>query len=283
MRPTLIPTMTVAIITFCVIGTAAQDGGSGQQAQMAQRRAGGSRQVPDAPVVKPTYTKAVKVSERALASLMAWRLRDGGNILENNRQELGETPEFKTAQGYLKACHGEYNDAIAVLQSASNSNKADPAPPYYHGLTLWWQEKYDAAESAWKTSRDRAQRLVDENALDSRAQHYLGAALVHLKSYAPGREALGKAADFEISTELVNYEIGLSYFLEERWQQAVDSLDLLAKADPRFAHLYFYRGIAWGQLDRKDKMMNDMEQFIALAPDSPEARTANAYLSAGAR
>jgi regulator of sirC expression with transglutaminase-like and TPR domain len=71
--------------------------------------------------------------------------------------------------------------------------------------------------------------------------------------------------------------------LEEKWPDAVAAIDALAAGDPKFAHLYFYRGLAWGKLDRKDKMLVDMDQFVKLAPNAPEAAIAGTYLAAAKR
>ena len=40
-----------------------------------------------------------------------------------------------------------------------------------------------------------------------------------------------------------------------------------------------YRGLAEDKLGRKDNLINDLDQFVRLAPNSPEAETARAILS----
>ena len=61
---------------------------------------------------------------------------------------------------------------------------------------------------------------------------------------------------------------------------AKNSFDDVHELDPRYAHLYFYRGLASEKLGRKDSLLADLDQFVKLAPNSPEAKTAKAILSA---
>jgi tetratricopeptide (TPR) repeat protein len=220
------------------------------------------------------------VSERALASLLAWKLKQGSNILENNREELGETPEFKAALGYLKACQGAYDEAKRLLTAARDANPTDPAPAHYLGETLRWQRKHDAAREAWKAAHDRAKALVKKDPNDARAQYYLGVAQLRREKFSAARVALTAAAEAAFDSKLISFQMGLSYLLDSKWQLATEAFTELEKADPKFAHLYFYRGVAWGRRDRKDLMLNDMENFLALAPNAPEADIARTYLAA---
>ena len=66
--------------------------------------------------------------------------------------------------------------------------------------------------------------------------------------------------------------------MQENWKAAKSSFDAVHELDPRFAHLYFYRALAWDKLGRKDQAINDLDQFVRLAPNSNEAKTARAIL-----
>ena len=54
-------------------------------------------------------------------------------------------------------------------------------------------------------------------------------------------------------------------------------------ADSGFAHAYYYRGLCWDKLGRKDKMLSDLDRFVSLAPNAPEAERAAAILQAAGR
>jgi tetratricopeptide (TPR) repeat protein len=280
MTPKTALILTVAIITGFATGATAQGGGSGQQTPPVQRRAPVARRSPDPPAAQPAYSEAVQLSERALTALVAWKLQEANDILENSRPELGETPEFKTALGYLTACRGEYDEAVVLLNAAKTAKPGDPAPAFYLGETQRWRRQHDSARAAWDTAFDRARALIQTNDLDARGHYYMGAAELRRENFASARAALSAAGDAEFDAELVSYQIGLTNTLDKKWEQAIDAFDGLARVDPKFAYLYFYRGVAWGKRNRKDLMLIDMEQFLALAPDAPEADVARTYLSA---
>jgi hypothetical protein len=37
------------------------------------------------------------------------------------------------------------------------------------------------------------------------------------------------------------------------------------------AYAYYYRGLSAGEIGRKDLMVNDLDRFLAMAPNAPEA------------
>jgi tetratricopeptide (TPR) repeat protein len=231
----------------------------------------------------PARSKAERISDRALASLLAWRVPPAENLLSKNEKTLSATPEYKTALGYLRAIQGNAEQGIALLQDAAKAKPDDPAPKYYLGEVQHWRQKPDAATSAWKAARGLAKTLVDANAEDAYAQFYLGAAQVRLKQFGAARSALEAARKTGVDPALIDYQLGLSYVFEENWQDAVTAFDAVAARDARFAHLYFYRGLAWDKLDRKDKMLNDWSSFVGLAPTAPESAIAQTMLAAAKR
>jgi tetratricopeptide (TPR) repeat protein len=231
----------------------------------------------------PARSKAERISDRALASLVAWKIAPAENLLSKNEKSLSATPEYKTALGYLRAIQGTTDEGIPLLQEAADAKSSDPAPQFYLGEVQHWRQRPEAAATAWRAARQRAKAVVKDNAADANAQYFLGAAQVRLTQFGPARKALEAAREGGFEPALVGYQLGLSYVLEERWQDAVNSFDALAEIDPNFAHLYFYRGLAWSKLDRKDKMLIDMDRFVELAPDAPEAVIAGTYLAAAKR
>jgi tetratricopeptide (TPR) repeat protein len=107
-----------------------------------------------------------------------------------------------------------------------------------------------------------------------------GSCEVRLKQFVSGTDRARAGPRRWFDPVLVDYQTGLSYILEEKWQLAVESFDKVIAADSKFAHAYFYRGQAFGKLDRKDKMLVDLDLFVKLAPNSPEATIARANAGA---
>jgi len=230
------------------------------------------------PPPPPPLTKAERIADRAIALLAGWKVKAAENLLTANEQELGTTPEYRAALGYLQAAQGKWDQATGSLRGAAADKSIDPAPQYYLGETMSWRKKPADADTAWKAARTRATAQVEARATDARAQYYLGAARARVKQFAQARTALEQARTLGFDPVLVDYQTGFSYILEDKWQQSVEWFDKVIAKDAKFAHAYFYRGLAYGKLDRKDKMLFDMNLFVTYAPTAPEATIARLYL-----
>jgi len=238
---------------------------------------------PTAAPAPPPPTKAERIADRAIALLAGWKVKAAENLLAANEQELGTTPEYRGALGYLQAAQGKWDQATASLRAAAADKPTDPAPQYYLGETMSWRQKPADVGTAWKAARTRATAQVEALPTGARAQYYLGAAQARLKQFAPARTALEQARTAGFDPVLVDYQTGLSYTLEEKWQQAVQSFDKVIATDAKFAHAYFYRGLAHGKLGQKDRLLVDLDLFIKLAPNAPKAGIAKATLAAARR
>jgi tetratricopeptide (TPR) repeat protein len=259
MRSAILSTAALVLIATAAGPLAAEEGGASQ-------------------------TQARKISDRVIANLNSWKTNSAASILEKNQAKLGDSPEYKTAFGLLRAEQGEYGEAVALLKEAARGDTADPAPEYYRGEVLYWQKKYGDADKAWQEALARAKTLVTADPDDARAQYYYGASLNRQKQTAAALEALGKALDGGFKpAAMVHFQIGFAHLFDKKWQQAKEAFDKAATADERFAPLYYYRGLAWDQLGRKDNMLIDMDEFVRLAPNAPEADKAKALLQASGR
>jgi len=231
-----------------------------------------------------TQTEAELVRDRAISKLVAWRTKSAQAIL-NKATKYEESQPWLTAEAFLMATYGIGQDeetvaqALVILLKQAKKSPDDPVSEFYRGEVLKWLEESDKAKTAWKNAKDRARALVSASSKDARAQFYLGASLVRLKSPDEARKALKKASKFGFNKPMVDFQIGLTYLIQENWKAAKNSFDAVHELDPRYAHLYFYRGLAADKLGRKDSLLADFDQFVKLAPNSPEAKTARAILS----
>ena len=229
--------------------------------------------------------EAESVRDRAISKLVAWRPKSAQAILQKETK-YEETQPWLTAEAFLMATYGigqdgdTVNKGLGILDKQAKKTTADPVSEFYRGEVLKWLEQTDKAKAAWQNAKDRAAALVKKSSRDGRAQFYLGASLVRLNQPDEARKALKKAQRLDFDKPMVDFQIGLTYLLQENWKAAVKSFDDVHELDPRYAHLYFYRGLAWEKLGRTDNFLIDLDQFVKLAPNSPEAKTANALLAA---
>jgi len=233
--------------------------------------------------------KAQEVANRALSELAAWKTWCARKYLENQQEKFGSTPEFQTAWALLEIQEGTADENAMVesgtagLSKMSRNKNVDAIASYYYGEVLYQQDKRNQANSAWQAAAASASALVEKDPTDATAQFYLGAALVRNKRFEEAREALRLAARGGFNEAMVNYQIGLSYLFAESWSEAKEAFDLGLAVEPRFAPMYFWRAMAEDKLGHKDKMLIDLDQYVKLAPNGPEAGKARAVLKSAGR
>lgn len=66
----------------------------------------------------------------------------------------------------------------------------------------------------------------------------------------------------------------------EKWEQAVQDLEKAVKLDPMEPYNHYYLGVAYSKQKRPDKMVEHLQMFLKLAPNSPEAPKCRALLRA---
>jgi len=226
---------------------------------------------------------ADSVRDRSISKTVAWRPKSAETILRDH-PEHEKTQPYLTAEAFLMATYGVGQDeklvseALEILTTQAGKDRQDPVSEFYRGQVLAWTDQKEKARTAWQNAKQRAEALVKKNSRDGRAQYYLGASLVMLRQPVQARKALKKALKADWNKPMVDFQNGLSYFLQENWKAAKSSFDNVHELDPRYAHLYFYRGLAWDKLGQKDRLLDDLDQFVKLAPNSNEAKTARAIL-----
>jgi tetratricopeptide (TPR) repeat protein len=221
---------------------------------------------------------AAAVGDTALRDLASWKHAAAKTYLESKQPAHGSSASFKTAWGLMLAEQGKLDEALAQLGAASSASPKDPASEFFRGEIHAWRRSNEQATAAWEKARDRAKAQVETSAEDARARYYLGAALVRLRKYQEARTELTKAEEKGFPKALVRLQKGISFLFERKWQEAVTALDAAIAADANLAHAYYYRGRAWKELDRSDKMFTDLDRFLRLAPDAPEASVARSLM-----
>jgi tetratricopeptide (TPR) repeat protein len=233
---------------------------------------------------------AQAVANQAIAELSAWKNEAARKTLQASKSKFGMTPELQTAWALLEVQEGESGtDAAAVtkglksLDQTTKASPADAAASYWRGEILYRQNKRTDAGAAWQAAAKSAGDAVKKDPNNATAQFYLGASLVRSKQYEDARKALRLAVRGGFDEPMVNHQIGLSYLFAEQWQEAKEAFDLGLSVDPRYAPMYFWRAMAWDKLGRKDNMLIDLDQYVKLAPNGPDAGKAKALLKAAGR
>lgn len=226
----------------------------------------------------PTPTPVPPAAEQPLRSLLAWQPEAARQTLEAKQASEGGTPSFKAAWGMLRAEEGKFDEALTNLNAAITGAPKDPLPEFLKGEVLYAQKKMNDAKGAWQKAHDKAKAQLTADPQDKRARYFQGAALVRLRKPADARAVLEPllAAGFDVP--LVRFQIGLSHVLGESWQAAKEQFDAVLTADPYYAYAYYYRALAWKGLKKGAEMSVDLDRFVRLAPNAPEAGYARSLL-----
>lgn len=172
----------------------------------------------------------------------------------------------------------KYGEAISRLRKATELAPSDPAPHVYLGEVLLHDRKSGEADAAFRKAAELAQAQGGQS-----GDYYLGVARQRLRQYDEAVASLEKARGADPGNALIPYQIGVTRAFQEQWQPALDHLNKAVEMDSGLAYAYYYRGLAAEKLGRKDLLINDMERFVALAPNAPEAERAKAILRAAKR
>ena len=216
------------------------------------------------------------VLDAALAKLARWRHAEVRTQLAGKEGD----PGLAAAWGLLLVEEGRLDEGIGKLRQAAGGSPGDPAPAYWLGEALLMHEDLSGATAAWKDAASRASAALSRQPQDARAAFYLGAARVRLKSFSEAREALETAAAGGWDPAMVSYQKGLSHAFAAQWQDAIQDLTATVETDPTYAHAWYYRALSWDKVHRTDRMLQDLERFVQLAPDAPEAERARSILAA---
>jgi len=219
----------------------------------------------------------------ALTELARWRSAPAREQLEAAGAASSQDAALRSAWGVLLVVEGKTGDAMSALNQALALDATNFQAHFYRGEALLGQKKHGEAKAEWQEARSRASNRLEARSDDATALFVLGAARVRLQQYDAAREALQAAGSAGFDTAMVKYQMGLSHAFQQQWQESVDLLNAALGADSGFAHAYYYRGLCWDKLGRKDKMLSDLDRFVSLAPNAPEAERAMAILQAAGR
>ncbi len=196
------------------------------------------------------------------------------------RDTLGRFMDQAEANAYVAAAYGrvleqekKYGDAESRLRKATELAANEPAPWVYLGEVYLRQRREGDADNAFRKAADLAKAKGGSD-----AAYYLGIAQQRLKQYDAAVSTLEGAR--APAPALAPYQIGVTLAFQEKWQPAADQLTRAISMDSGLAYAYYYRGLTQEKLGRKDLLIADMERFLTLAPNAPEAERARAILRA---
>jgi tetratricopeptide (TPR) repeat protein len=187
--------------------------------------------------------------------------------------QAGSNAYVAMAMGRVLEQEKKYGEAEGQLRKATELAANDPAPFVYLGEVYLRQRNDGAANEAFRKAADLARAKSGSD-----SAYYLGVAQQRLRQYDEAISTFQGARAPEPA--LIPYQIGVTQAFKENWAAAAEQLGKAIEMDSGLAYAYYYRGLAQEKMGRKDLLVNDMERFLAIAPNAPEADRAKAILRA---
>lgn len=209
------------------------------------------------------------------ADRLLWEYKTGQarSVLQAVAGQADQNGPVSAALGRVSEQEKKYGEAESRLRKATELSPSDPAAWVYLGEVYLRQRKGGEADAAFRKATEVAR---SKGGGDS--SYYLGVAQQRLRQYDEAISTLSGASAPDPA--LIPYQIGVTRSFQENWPAALEQLNRAIEMNSRLAYAYYYRGLVQEKLGRKDQLVGDMENFLSLAPDAPEAERAKAILRA---
>jgi tetratricopeptide (TPR) repeat protein len=214
----------------------------------------------------------------ANGKLLAYKTGEARAALAPVTDRAGSDAQVALALGRVLEQEKKYPDAIASLQKAAKLAPADPAPHVFLGETYLRQKKQKEADAAFRKGLELAKAATG---FDS--SYYQGVAQLRLKQYDAAVGSLKRALEAKPGSAETLHQLGVATSFQQKWEEAAGWFDQALAKDTALAYAYYYRGLAQDKRGKKDLAVADMNRFLKVAPSSPEAALAKAYVEAAAR
>jgi tetratricopeptide (TPR) repeat protein len=227
--------------------------------------------------VEPSPAKQPpKVVKDVETRLLAYDTATARTLLTNASSD--PSVYLKVADGRVSEQEANYTKAISLLTAASSEASSDPAPLVYLGEAYLRTANTAAASDAFARAEQRARAILASSPSDPAALYSLGVSQQRQKRYDEAIATLEKARADSPRDALVLYQLGATRAFKRDWPSAIDTLTQAIDLNPGIAYAYYYRGLAAGEAGRKDLLVNDLDRFLAMAPNAPEAEQARRLL-----
>ncbi|MBP7799828.1 MAG: tetratricopeptide repeat protein [Thermoanaerobaculaceae bacterium] len=237
------------------------------------------------PSPTPTPDPVVVTVGSASAKLVRYATAEARTALEPLKARQESDPRVAMALGRVLEQEKKYGESAALLGKAVVLAPSDPEAQIWLGETLLRQKKQAEADAAFGKAIDLVTPRVaaDSAGADLGSRYWLGVAQQRRRLFDKSAETLTKLLELQPTHLMATYQLGLTRAFQGRWADAVTLLTKALEGDSGIAFAYYYRALAQDKLGRKDQLVLDMEKFLALAPNAPEADKARAVVAAAKR
>lgn len=238
-----------------------------------QQQPAGDQTPPPQSQGEPVSTQQAPPAGLDAVDSKLWRYQTG-----EARSALGRFTDQTDTNAYVSIASGrvleqeeKYSEAEGRFRKAAELAPNEPAAWVYLGEVRLRQRNEGGANEAFRKAAELAQAKGG-----AEAAYYLGVAQQRLRQFDQAVSTLEGARAPQPA--LIPYQIGITRSFQQNWPAAAEQFNRAIEMDGGLAYAYYYRGLVQDKLGRKDLLINDMDRFLALAPNAPEAEKARAVL-----
>lgn len=135
------------------------------------------------------------------------------------------------------------------------------------GVAFYRQGKYVDAERVFRSIEG----------LEARS--YLAATLAQQRKFGEALPIAEDALKQQGTQPMATAALGNCLVGQQKYEDAIARLSEVIAGDAKVAYAYFWRGQAYQHVGQTERMTEDFETFLRLAPDAPEAASVQQVLS----
>lgn len=161
----------------------------------------------------------------------------------------------------------DYNGAVSELEAALNADAASNRKArYYLALSLIELQRYADADAQLKQLESQEGTPPEP----AEVKVAIARAAMGLKDLDRAQQYLDQARDANSNSAEVFLRRGELQLQRRQYDVSAKELERAIELDPNQAYAHYYLGIAYSNLKRPDKMVEQFELFRKLAPNAPE-------------
>ena len=161
---------------------------------------------------------------------------------------------------------GQYENAIADLDTALEANPKDPQVLYKQGLTYYEFKKYKKCIKTFKMALSNKPFMTYEADIF----YHLGLAYCRLQKFEKAIFPFSRCVERIPSDLRFIHERAKAYQMIEYHEKAVDDFNVVIQKNPHNAHAHFRRAFSLKALKRWSEAADDFEKAKELDPMNPK-------------
>lgn len=185
------------------------------------------------------------------------------------RKSLSVDPNYGPSRLLLGSSLMALGQNDAAVRELSRAVRLMPAEP---AARLQLAKAYEADEK-WIPAVEQLQKLATQAPQNAEYAYQLGKALTRLSGWS-----LQEISRVNANAARLHQALGQEYAIQGKYDRALVAYQQAAKSDPKLPEIHLGMGLILLQLKRFDEALAEIEQELALVPDSKMAADAKSRI-----